>query len=266
MQTASPILLAFVAGVVLWAMTALGAATVFLHRDPSRRALDTALGFTAGIMLAASYFSLLAPAVESARQQTGNAWMAPTVGFLAGGLSLWALDRLLPHLHLGMRPEQAEGIKTPWQRVTLLMLAVTFHHIPEGLALGVAFGAAATGAPMTSIGAAMALALGLGIQNVPEGIAVATSMRREGYSAGKSFGYGQASAIVEPLAAVVGAALVASVTALLPYALGFAAGAMVFVVIEQLVPECQSSGDTDAPTIGALIGFALMMVLDILLG
>jgi ZIP family zinc transporter len=265
MQTASPILLAFVAGLVLWAMTALGAATVFLHRDPSRRALDIALGFTAGVMLAASYWSLLAPAVESARS-TGNAWMAPTIGFLAGGLSLWALDRFLPHLHPGLRIEQAEGVKTPWQRVTLLMLAVTFHHIPEGLALGVAFGAAATGTSVTTVGAAVALAVGLGVQNVPEGIAIAASMRREGYSARQSFAYGQASAIVEPIAAVIGAALVASVAALMPYALGFAAGAMIFVVIEQLVPECQSCGDTDAPTIGALLGFALMMVLDIILG
>jgi zinc transporter, ZIP family len=247
-------------------MTAVGAAAVFLHREPSRRLLDTLLGFTAGVMLAASYFSLLAPAIETARQTTGNGWFAPAIGFLAGGFGLFALDRLLPHLHPGEAMERAEGIRTPWQRVTLLMLAVTLHHVPEGLAVGVAFGAAAAGGVGTSLGAAVALAVGLGLQNMPEGLAVSVSLRREGYPPAKCFGYGQASALVEPLAAALGAALVASSQAVMPYALGFAAGAMIFVIIEQLVPECQASGDTDSATLGAIIGFVLMMVLDVLLG
>jgi len=265
-MTASPILIATLAGIVLWAMTALGSAVVLVHREPSRRLLDTLLGFTAGVMLAASYWGLLAPAVELARDSGGSAWFAPTMGFLSGGLALWGLDKLLPHLHPGMADEPPEGPSTPWRRVTLLFLAVTLHHIPEGLAVGVAFGAAAVGAKATSLGAALALAAGLGLQNMPEGVAVAVSMRREGMSPRRSFLYGQATGVVEPLAAALGAAVVVLSQAAMPFALGFAAGAMIFVVIEELVPECQTCGNTDIATLGAIVGFASMMVLDIALG
>ncbi len=262
----NPILLAFIAGVVLWAMTAAGSALVFVHREPSRRLLDTLLGFTAGVMLAASYWSLLAPAVEMSRDTAVPAWFPPAVGFLAGGITLWGIDRLLPHLHAGLSDDKAEGLPAPWRRVTLLILAVTLHHIPEGLAVGVAFGAASSGTRYTSLSAAIALAVGLGLQNLPEGVAVVASMRREGYSPSRCFTYGQASALIEPVAAVAGAAVVVASKGAMPYALGFAAGAMIFIIVEQLIPECQACGDTDAPTMGALLGFALMMVLDIWMG
>jgi zinc transporter, ZIP family len=263
--TLSPILLAFLAGLVLWAMTAVGSSVVLIHREPSRRLLDTLLGFTAGVMLAASYWSLLAPAVELSRSMGGPSWFAPVTGFLAGGLTLWGLDKVLPHAHPGPIEEPPEGPRTPWARVTLLFSAVTLHHIPEGLAVGVAFGATAAGAQALPLGTAFALVLGLGLQNIPEGVAVSVSMRREGMGPGRSFLYGQSTGIVEPLAAALGAAVVVASQAVMPYALGFAAGAMIFVVIEELVPECQACGNTDIATLGAIFGFALMMVLDVAL-
>jgi zinc transporter, ZIP family len=262
---ANPILLALVAGFALWAMTALGSGVVLVHREPGRRLLDTLLGFTAGVMLAASYFSLLAPALDLSRGGAVPAWLPPAAGFLVGGLTLWGLDKLLPHLHPGVTDEEPEGPPTGWRRATLLFLAVTLHHVPEGLAVGVAFGAAALGAREATIGTALALAVGLGLQNMPEGVAVAVSMRREGMSPARSFLYGQSTGVVEPLAAALGAAVVVGAQAVLPYALGFAAGAMIFVVIEELVPECQACGNTDIATLGAILGFALMMVLDIAL-
>jgi zinc transporter, ZIP family len=264
-STSNPVLLAGVAGLALWAMTAIGSGVVLVHREPGRRLLDTLLGFTAGVMLAASYWSLLAPAVDLARGDGVPAWLPPVAGVLAGGLALWGLDKLLPHLHPGETGEPPEGPRTGWRRVTLLFLAVTLHHIPEGLAVGVAFGAAALGAKAATLGTALALATGLGLQNMPEGVAVAVSMRREGMKPLRSFLYGQSTGLVEPVAAVVGAAIVVAVQAALPYALGFAAGAMIFVVIEELIPECHACGNTDIATLGAIIGFAVMMVLDIAL-
>jgi ZIP family zinc transporter len=266
MQSMHPLLLAFLAGTFTFGMTALGSLAILLRRDPSRRMMDVLLGFSAGVMLAASYWSLLGPSVEIATKTTSVPWLPPALGFAAGGLGLWALDKVMPHAHLivpGLSVR--EGPETPWRRSTLLLLAITLHHIPEGLALGVAAGAAASGAPGTSIGATIALTLGLGLQNLPEGLAVSGVLRREGVSRGRAVFLGAMTGSVEPLAAVFGAALMGLSTLLLPYGLAFAAGAMVFIVIEELVPECQSSGHADAAVLSAIIGFTLMTVLDIAL-
>ena len=261
-----PVLLALVAGLFTYGMTALGAAGVFLHRNPSRRLMDVMLGFSAGVMLAASYWSLLAPSLEISRQSGGIPWLPPAVGFAAGGLALWGLDKVLPHVHR-IWPEMPvqEGLTTRWRRSTLIILAITLHHIPEGLAIGVAAGAAASGAPEASLGATIALGLGLGLQNLPEGLAVAMLLVREGETRRRGFLAGQSTGIVEPFAAMVGALLVTAAAALLPYGLAFAAGAMVFVVIEELVPECQRSGHADSAVLAAIVGFTIMTVLDIAL-
>jgi ZIP family zinc transporter len=266
LETLPPAQQALAAGCFTWAMTALGAAAVFLKREPSRPALDTALGAAAGVMIAASFWSLLAPALQLAREGPLPAFVPVSIGFLVGGLGLFAVDKILPHVHPRLATEQAEGIHTTWRRQTLLVLAITLHNIPEGLAVGVAFAAAAAGFPEATMGGAVALTLGMGFQNVPEGTAVSFPLRREGVSPVRSFWYGQLSGIVEPIAAVIGAVVVLQTRGILPYALAFAAGAMIFVVVEELIPEAQRTGDTDAPTIGALLGFALMMVLDTALG
>ncbi len=257
-----PVVQALAAGGFTWGMTAAGAGVVFLTVNLSRRLLDGMLGFAAGVMIAASFWSLLAPAIE----MSGGRFFPATAGFLLGGLFLWGIDRILPHLHLFEGREEAEGVKTTWQRTTLLVLAITLHNIPEGLAVGVAFGAAAAGLPEASIGGAVALALGIGIQNFPEGLAVSGPLRREGIGMFRSFWYGQLSAVVEPAAAVVGAAAVMASRALLPYALAFAAGAMIFVVVEELIPESQKGNHADLATLTTLGGFAVMMVLDVALG
>jgi ZIP family zinc transporter len=263
----APVTLALIAGLFTWAMTALGAAAVFLRRNPSSHAMDVLLGFSAGVMLAASYWSLLAPSVEIAKESGGLVWLPPAVGFALGGLGLWGLDKVLPHAHeMWQGREIDEGLTTQWKRSTLVFLAVTLHHIPEGLALGVAAGAAASGAPATSLGATIALALGLGIQNMPEGLAVAGLLVRDGSSRRRAFTLGQATGSVEPFAAMLGAVLVSASVALLPYGLAFAAGAMVFVVIEELIPECQRGGHADSAVLAAIIGFTLMTVLDLALG
>jgi len=261
-----PVLQALIATCFTWALTALGAAGVFIAKDISRKVLDLMLGFAGGVMIAASYWSLLAPAIEMSEGKDIPAWVPAVAGFLLGGIFLRLVDKILPHLHLGFPKEAAEGIKTSWRRSTLLILAITLHNIPEGLAVGVAFGAAATGLPSATLGAAIALAIGIGIQNFPEGLAVSIPLRREGMSRGKSFWYGQLSAIVEPIAGVIGAAAVIVAQPILPYALAFAAGAMIFVVIEELIPEAQGGGNTDLATMGGMVGFAVMMVLDVALG
>lgn len=247
-------------------MTAIGAAAVFLARDISRKVLDGMLGFAGGVMIAASYWSLLAPAIEMSEGKDIPSWFPPAAGFLAGGIFLWGIDKILPHLHIGFRTEEAEGIKTSWQRSVLLVLAITLHNIPEGLAVGVAFGAVASGLPSADLAGAVALAIGIGIQNFPEGLAVSVPLRREGMSRLKSFWYGQSSAIVEPVAGIIGAAAVMLAQPLLPYALGFAAGAMIFVVVEEVIPESQRGGHTDLATMGAMAGFVVMMILDVGLG
>jgi ZIP family zinc transporter len=261
----NPILQALLATLFTWGCTALGAAGVFLAKEINRRVLDAMLGFAAGVMIAASYWSLLAPAIEMSVGSGVPSWFPAAFGFLLGGAFLYLVDKLLPHLHIGFPDSQKEGIKTSWQRSVLLVLAITLHNFPEGLAVGVAFGAAAAGFPEASLAGAVILAIGIGIQNFPEGLAVAVPLRREGFSRLKSFTVGQLSGIVEPIAGVIGAAAVYFIRPLLPYALAFAAGAMIYVVIEELIPESQLEG-TDWPTIGAMIGFTVMMVLDVALG
>jgi ZIP family zinc transporter len=262
----NPVAQALLATFFTWGMTALGAAGVFLTRQPSRKMLDSMLGFAAGVMIAASFWSLLAPAIEMAEGGPLPAYVPAVVGFLIGGAFLWSLDKILPHLHLNFANGEAEGITTTWRRSVLLVLAITLHNIPEGLAVGVAFGAVAVGLESATLGAAVALAVGIGIQNFPEGFAVSVPLRREGMSRVRSWWYGQLSAVVEPIAAVIGAAAVFIARPILPYALSFAAGAMIFVVVEELVPESQRGGNTDAATIGAMLGFAVMMLLDVALG
>ncbi len=261
--TLTPVLQALVATLFTWAITALGASTVFLTRNVSNRFLNAMLGFAAGVMVAASYWSLLAPSVELSKGGTLPAWVPPVVGFLLGGAALWTVDRLLPHLHLGFPDAATEGLPTSWKRSTLLMLAVTLHNIPEGLAVGVAFGAAALLAHQVNLASAIALAVGIGIQNFPEGMAISLPLRREGMAVGRSFWYGQFSGMVEPIAGVIGAAAVIAISPLLPYAMSFAAGAMFYVVVEELIPECQREGNTNLPTFAAMVGFALMMLLAI---
>lgn len=261
-----PVFQALLASLFTWSVTALGAAVVFLAKDVSRKVLDTALGFTAGVMVAASFWSLLAPSIALAEEMGIVPWVPALVGFLAGGVFLRLADRVLPHLHLFKPIGQAEGPRTRWHQSILLVLAITLHNIPEGLAIGVAFGAVGSGFEGATLGGAVALALGIGLQNCPEGTAVAVPLRREGLSRFQSWWYGQLSAVVEPVAAVIGAAAVTMMRPMLPYALAFAAGAMIFVVVEEVVPESQSGGNTDAATLGAMVGFAVMMTLDVALG
>lgn len=263
------ILQAALAGGLTWLVTAMGAALVFPFRRLPRTLLDAMLGFAAGVMIAASFWSLLVPSIEIAVLSGGPGWWPALTGFLAGGAFLRVADQFLPHLHPFFPREQAEGATTAWHRATLLVLAITLHNIPEGLAVGVAFGAAAAHLDLgvgASLGAAVALAIGIAIQNFPEGVAVAMPLRREGVAPPRAFWYGQLSALVEPVAAVAGAAAVTLVGAVLPYALAFAAGAMIYVVIEELIPESQQGGHTDLATAATMIGFGVMMVLDVALG
>jgi len=258
--------MALLATAFTWAVTAAGAAPVFFAKQINRKIMDGLLGMAAGVMIAASFWSLLAPAIE----MSDGDWRPATLGFLAGGLFLYGLDKVLPHLHPGLERSEAEGLRTSWQRSVLLVSAITLHNIPEGLAVGVAFGAVAHATSVVArdqaILGGLALAIGIGLQNFPEGLAVAMPLRREGFSRLKAFVYGQASGAVEPLAGVVGAALVLVMTPILPYALAFAAGAMIFVTVEELIPEAQRHGNTDFATLGAMFGFAVMMALDVGLG
>ena len=261
-----PVLQALLGTLFTWFLTACGAAAVFVTKKINRKVLDTMLGFAAGVMIAASFWSLLAPAIEMAEGKALPAYVPAVVGFLLGGIFLRVIDRILPHLHLGLPISEAEGVKTSLQRSILLVLAITLHNIPEGLAVGVAFGAVAYGLPSATLTAAIALAFGIGIQNFPEGMAVSMPLRREGLSRGKSFWYGQLSGVVEPVAGVLGAAAVLIAQPMLPYALSFAAGAMIYVVVEELIPEAQQEGHGDIATMGAMFGFAVMMILDVALG
>jgi len=261
----TPVLQALLATTFTWALTALGAATVFVLPGLPRRAFDAMLGFAAGVMVAASYWSLLAPAVALSRGGRVPFWIPPASGFLLGGTFLWGVDKVLPHLHPGLPMEEAEGVRTGLRRSSLLVLAITLHNIPEGLAVGVAFGALAANLPVAPLSGALVLALGIGLQNLPEGMAVSLPLRREGLSPVRCFWYGQLSGFFEPLAGVVGAAAVLAVRPLLPYALSFAAGAMLYVVVEELIPEAQRDCSSHRSTFGAMLGFALMMVLEIAL-
>ena len=257
---------AFAATVFTWGLTALGAGAVFFFKDVSRKSLDAALGFTAGVMIAASFWSLLNPSIALAEEMGMVKWVPPLLGFLAGAFSMRLVDYILPHVHLFGKMEEAEGMKTTWRRTTLLVLAITLHNIPEGLAIGVAFGAVAAGFESATLAAAIALAIGIGIQNCPEGTAISVPLRREGMSRAKAWWYGQLSAVVEPFAAVIGCVAVLWMRPVLPYALAFAAGAMIFVVVEEVIPESQRGGNGDLATLGTMLGFAVMMTLDVSLG
>lgn len=257
---------ALLATLFTWGVTALGAAFVFIGKTVTRKLMVGLLGFAAGVMIAASFFSLLLPAIDMAESLGVPGWLPAVVGFLMGGAFLWTVDKLLPHLHQGLATNQAEGIKTHWQRSILLVLAITMHNIPEGLAVGVAFGAVSAGIPSASLSSAIALAIGIGLQNFPEGMAVSMPLKGEGLSRKKAFFMGQLSGVVEPIAGVLGALAVISMQSILPYALSFAAGAMIYVVVEELIPESQRDESTDIATIGLMFGFALMTFLDVALG
>lgn len=259
-----PVLAALLATLFTWGLTALGASFVFFFKTMNRVVLDGMLGFTGGVMVAASFWSLLAPAIEMSEGDGFVKVMPAALGFLMGAFFIFGLDKILPHLHLNF--QETEGMKSPWQRTTLLVLAITLHNIPEGLAVGVLFGGVAAGIPEASIAGAVTLAIGIGIQNFPEGIAVSMPLRRMGMSRWKSFMYGQSSALVEPIAGVLGAVAVTFFTPLLPYALAFAAGAMIFVVVEEVIPETQQDKNTDIATLGFIGGFIVMMMLDVALG
>lgn len=261
-----PIIQTLFATCFTWGTTALGASFVFLPLSVNKKLLDGMLGFAAGVMIAASYWSLLAPAIEMSQGSNLPDWLPPAIGFLLGAGFLRIADKLLPHLHQGFATEEAEGVKTSWKRTTLLILAITLHNIPEGLAVGVAFGAGAAGLPYATLTGAIALAIGMGLQNFPEGMSVSLPLKREGLSSWKSFYYGQFSGMVEPIAGILGAVSVIYSRAILPYALSFAAGAMIFVVVEELIPESQRGGNTDIATLGAILGFVVMMILDVGLG
>lgn len=266
----SPVQQTLIGTLFTYGVTALGAGLVFFFKSINKTVLNGMLGFAAGVMIAASFWSLLSPGIAMAEELGQTAWLTASIGFLAGGGFLYLIDKLLPHLHMGLDTNQAEGIKTSWQRSVLLILAITLHNIPEGLAVGVAFGAAASGSMSgATLAGAVALAIGIGLQNFPEGAAVSIPLRREGFSRTKSFLYGQASGIVEPISGVIGAYAVLSMQHILPYALSFAAGAMIYVVIEELIPEAQreeGGSKTDIATIGAMVGFCTMMILDVALG
>jgi ZIP family zinc transporter len=265
-QSFSPLTQVLFATLFTWGVTAAGAALVFLTKTVNQRLMDSMLGFAAGVMIAASFWSLLAPGIEMARQMGQTPWLTAVIGFMSGGIFMRITDRLLPHLHPGLAVNQSEGIKTSWQRSTLLVLAITLHNIPEGLAVGVAFGAVAAGLPSATLGGAIALAIGIGLQNFPEGTAVSMPLRREGMGKRNSFLLGQASGMVEPVAGVLGALFVLQMQSILPYALCFAAGAMIFVVVEELIPESQRiTANIDLVTMATMTGFSVMMILDVAL-
>jgi len=263
-ESINPILAALYATLFTWFLTALGASFVFFFKNMNRVVLDGMLGFTGGVMIAASFWSLLSPAIEMSKGEGFVKVIPAAVGFALGALFIFGLDKLLPHLHINFK--ETEGVKSPWQRTTLLVLAITLHNIPEGLAVGVLFGGVAAGIPEASIAGAVTLAIGIGIQNFPEGIAVSMPLRRMGMSRWKSFMYGQSSALVEPVAGVLGAVAVLFFIPILPYALAFAAGAMIFVVVEEVIPETQQDKNTDIAALGLIAGFIVMMTLDVALG
>lgn len=270
MNSFGPVQQALFATLFTWGVTALGASLVFFFKSINIKVLNGMLGFAAGVMIAASFWSLLAPAIAMAGELGQIPFVTAAAGFLAGGGFLYLVDKLLPHLHIGLEKSESEGIKTTWQRSVLLVLAITMHNIPEGLAVGVAFGAAASGSGnYATLAGAVALAVGIGLQNFPEGAAVSIPLRREGFSRKKAFLYGQSSGIVEPAAGVLGALAVIKIQPVLPFALAFAAGAMIYVVVEELIPEAQrevGGSKTDISTIGAMLGFTVMMILDVALG
>ena len=259
---------AFLAGLFTWGCTIVGSAVVFFFKQVSRKLLDIMMGFATGVMIAASFWSLLAPSIEYAQSSYGKlSWLPAAIGFLVGGFFLRLIDAVVPHLHLSKDISEAESVpEQKLSKTALLFLAITIHNFPEGLAVGVAFGALAANPSLEAFVGAIGLALGIGLQNVPEGAALSIPIRTDGKSRLKAFYWGSMSAIVEPVGAVLGAVAVMAMTAILPYTLSFAAGAMIFVVVEELIPDSQTNGNTDVATLGLMVGFVLMMVLDVALG
>lgn len=265
--TLGPVTQALLGTFFTWGMTALGAALVFTTKTMNQKLLDGMLGFAGGVMIAASFWSLLSPALEMAEDDAWPVWLPVAVGFMLGAIFLWGVDKIIPHLHPNLKIVDAEGINPEKRRrSTLLVFAITLHNIPEGLAIGVAFGAVAAGFPSASLPAAVALAIGIGIQNFPEGTAVSMPLRRDGMSRRKSFMYGQFSGMVEPIAAVIGVLAVTIMEPLLPFALSFAAGAMIFVVAEEVIPSSHENRNKDLASMCLIIGFTVMMILDVALG
>ena len=260
------VVLALLATLGTWALTALGAATVFCFRNPNPKTMNIMLGFASGVMIAASFWSLLQPAIERAENALAlPAWLVVALGFLSGAVFMWLSDKIVTRA----RRENVCKNRKRANRIFMLVLSITLHNIPEGLAVGVAFGALhAGGYTAEALMGAVTIALGIGLQNFPEGAAVALPLRREGYSARKSFFMGQASGMVEPIAGVLGAAMVVYMETILPFALAFAAGTMILVAVHELIPECQQNQDANPyfATMGIVFGFALMMVLDVALG
>ncbi len=258
----SPVYQAGLATIFTWSVTALGASLVFLMKKINKTFMDGMLGFAAGVMIAASFWSLLNPGITLAEDLGLNAWIMASLGFVSGGLLLFISDNIYKLVQKKNKNNKKESFK----RCLMLILSITIHNIPEGLAVGVAFGTLGldlTGATLTG---ALTVALGIGLQNFPEGSAVSFPLRREGYSRTKAFLYGQASGIVEPIAGVLGALLVLKVQLLLPFLLCFAAGAMIYVVVQELIPESQTNKQKDLMALFTLIGFSVMMVLDVALG
>ncbi|MDK6233431.1 ZIP family metal transporter [Aerococcus sanguinicola] len=263
-----PVVQAGLAGIVTWFFTALGSSLVFFMGEINRKLLDAMNGFAAGVMIAASFWSLLAPSIEYAEAGGYGKWsfFPALVGFVAGGLFLSLLDKIIPHMHMDKTRSEAEGVPTQLSSTFLLFLAITIHNIPEGLSVGVAYGAVGSGLANASMASAISLTLGIALQNFPEGSALAMPIRANGNSRWRAFNLGQASALVEIVGAILGAWLVTQMTVILPYALAFAAGAMIFVCVEELIPESQSNGNEDLATLALIAGFAVMMVLDVALG
>lgn len=263
----SPMVQAGIAGIFTWLMTGLGASIVFFFKTVNDKVLNTMQGFAAGVMIAASFWSLLSPAISFSEDNGVIPWLPAAIGFLLGGLFIRLLDVVIPHIHPNASSpgHVNEGPSTNLKKSTLLFLAITMHNIPEGLALGVAFGGVVSGNSAALLGA-IGLAIGIGIQNIPEGSALSLPIHGDGKSKMKAFNLGHGSAIVEPIFAVIGAGAVLLVTPILPYALAFAAGAMIFVVVEELIPESQSGDNTDLATMGLMVGFTIMMILDVALG
>jgi ZIP family zinc transporter len=258
--TFNPTVQALCATLFTWAITAAGAGLVFLFKRPNKMLLDAMLGFAAGVMTAASFWSLLMPAIETAQMLGLCEWLTVLVGFLGGGALLFIGDRIMAYF------ERKNAVQNKRKRSLMLIFSITLHNIPEGMAVGVAFGSAACGLEGATLTAACMLALGIGIQNFPEGAAVSVPLRRDGASLGRSFAIGQLSGAVEPVAGIIGAAAVMQSRALLPYLLSFAAGAMIYVVVDELIPESQTNDRKDIMALFTLIGFSVMMVLDVALG
>lgn len=263
LESIGPVKAAFCATFFTWFLTAAGASLVVFFKSMHRKWFDGMLGFTGGVMVAASFWSLLSPSIEMSEGEGFMKVIPAATGFLLGAFFIYGLDKITPHLHINFKEDEAEGPKTDWHSTTLLVLAITLHNIPEGLAVGVLFGGAALGIDGATTAGALALAIGIGIQNFPEGLAVSMPLRRKGVSTGKSVWYGQLSAVVEPIAGVIGALLVIQMQPILPYALAFASGAMIYVVVEEVIPETQRDKYTDFATLGFIGGFVVMMTLDV---